>query len=83
MVDVLTPSRELHGQRIAARLGDKEVPPWVVTDTMALHAYASRLGGIAVHEMVKAARELGGEEFEEEARASLSHQPPDLRPGLT
>ena len=46
--------REIAGQRIAEKLGE-QLPAWVKEDILALHLYASRLGGVAVHKKVEIA----------------------------
>ena len=58
------------GQRIAAKLGEA-MPSWVKEDALALHLYACRLGGVAVHKMVKSVRELGDDEFYEEVAEAV------------
>ena len=62
--------REQAGQRIAEKLGE-ELPPWVKEDTTALHRYACRLGGVAVHEKVERARAAGGDGFYEEVAEAV------------
>jgi len=62
--------REKAGQRIAAKLGEA-MPPWVKDDSLALHLYACRLGGVAVHKMVQSVRKLGDEEFYEEVAEAV------------
>ena len=62
--------REMAGQRIAAKLGE-QLPAWVKEDITALHRYASRLGGVAVHAKVKLAREAGGEGFYHEVAEAV------------
>ena len=61
--------RKEAGERIAERLGE-DMPDWVEKDMLALHLYACRLGGVAVHEMVALAKK-GGDEFYEEASDAL------------
>ena len=62
--------RELAGRRIAEQL-DEELPEWVTEDILALHLYASRLGGVAVHKKVKLARVAGGEGFYHEVAEAV------------
>ena len=62
--------REQAGQRIAEKLGE-ELPPWVKEDTTALHLYACRLGGVAVHEKVERARAACGDGFYEEVAEAV------------
>ena len=47
------------------------MPSWVKEDALALHLYACRLGGVAVHKMVKSVRELGDDEFYEEVAEAV------------
>ena len=62
--------REKAGQRIAAKLGEA-MPAWVMTDILALHLYACRLGGVAVHKMVKSVRAIGDDAFYEEVAEAV------------
>ena len=62
--------REQAGHRIAAKLGEA-MPAWVKTDTLALHLYACRLGGVAVHKMVKSVRAIGDDAFYEEVAEAV------------
>jgi hypothetical protein len=62
--------REKAGQRIAAKLGEA-MPAWVKTDSLALLLYACRLGGVAVHKMVKSVRAIGDDAFYEEVAEAV------------
>ena len=62
--------REMAGKRIAEKLGE-QLPPWVKEDITALHLYASRLGGVAVHKKVEIARAARGNGFYEEVAEAV------------
>ena len=62
--------REIAGQRIAEKLGE-QLPAWVKEDILALHLYASRLSGVAVHKKVEIARAARGNGFYEEVAEAV------------